>query len=214
MAFSSEVWHPNVYWGGQRAGEVCISILHPPGGNPDAPDECESDAERWNPAHSVTTIILSVISMLSDPNFSSPANVDASVQWRRDLPSFKAKVQETIIKSRRQLPRGFEFPKPRKPHIEKILMLSTEELDTYYDDNEPISCGGAEVATGSGNEHEVAIAQLEGIGFERSAIVRISFLSSQENEKQTTNFLQLSVIEKLQAAGKKVHQDSIMEHLG
>lgn len=35
--------------------------------------------ERWLPTRSVGTILLSVISMLSQPNFSSPANVDASV---------------------------------------------------------------------------------------------------------------------------------------
>ncbi len=28
MTFTSEIWHPNVYY---PSGEVCISILHPPG---------------------------------------------------------------------------------------------------------------------------------------------------------------------------------------
>jgi len=40
----------------------------------------ERPEERWLPTQSVATIMLSVISMLSDPNFSSPANVDASVR--------------------------------------------------------------------------------------------------------------------------------------
>lgn len=39
----------------------------------------ELPGERWLPTQSVTTILLSVISLLSAPNFSSPANVDASV---------------------------------------------------------------------------------------------------------------------------------------
>src|SRR5688500_4034134 len=39
----------------------------------------ESAAERWLPTQSVSTIILSVISLLNAPNFSSPANVDANV---------------------------------------------------------------------------------------------------------------------------------------
>jgi len=131
MSFTSEVWHPNVYWGSTKAGEVCISILHPPGGNPEAPDECESDSERWNPAHSVTTIILSVISMLSDPNFSSPANVEASVQWRRDLSKFKTKVKETVNKSLKELPPGFEFPKPVKYVPEKSFEIDPNEDDDY-----------------------------------------------------------------------------------
>ncbi len=28
MTFTSEIWHPNVYY---PSGEVCVSILHPPG---------------------------------------------------------------------------------------------------------------------------------------------------------------------------------------
>ena len=35
--------------------------------------------ERWKPIHSIESILMSVISMLSAPNFESPANVDAAV---------------------------------------------------------------------------------------------------------------------------------------
>lgn len=35
--------------------------------------------ERWRPILGVESIILSVISMLSDPNDDSPANIDAAV---------------------------------------------------------------------------------------------------------------------------------------
>jgi ubiquitin-conjugating enzyme E2 G1 len=59
-----------------KSGDVCISILHPPGedryGHEDA-------SERWLPIHTVATIALSVISMLSDPNDRSPANIEAAV---------------------------------------------------------------------------------------------------------------------------------------
>lgn len=39
----------------------------------------ELPEERWLPTQTVTTILLSIISLLSAPNTSSPANVDASV---------------------------------------------------------------------------------------------------------------------------------------
>jgi ubiquitin-conjugating enzyme E2 G1 len=55
---------------------VCISILHEPG---DDKYGYETAAERWLPVHTVETILLSVISMLADPNYESPANVDAAV---------------------------------------------------------------------------------------------------------------------------------------
>jgi ubiquitin-protein ligase len=39
---------------------------------------------RWMPTQTVATIMLSVISLLNAPNFSSPANVDSSVEWRKN----------------------------------------------------------------------------------------------------------------------------------
>lgn len=76
MRFTSKVWHPNVY----ENGDLCISILHPP---VDDPHSGELACERWNPTQSVRTILLSVISLLNEPNTSSPANVDASVMYRK-----------------------------------------------------------------------------------------------------------------------------------
>lgn len=43
----------------------------------------ELPCERWNPTQNVRTILLSVISLLNEPNTFSPANVDASVMYRR-----------------------------------------------------------------------------------------------------------------------------------
>ena len=59
-----------------KDGNVCISILHEPG---DDRWGYEKPEERWLPVHTVETILLSVISMLADPNHDSPANVDAAV---------------------------------------------------------------------------------------------------------------------------------------
>merc|ERR1711991_699215 len=73
LKFVSEFWHPNVY----NDGRVCLSILHAPGHDPMSGELPE---ERGLPSQTVSTIILSLISMLDEPNFSSPANVDASVQ--------------------------------------------------------------------------------------------------------------------------------------
>ena len=39
----------------------------------------EQPEERWLPIHTVETIMVSVISMLADPNDESPANLDAAV---------------------------------------------------------------------------------------------------------------------------------------
>lgn len=59
-------------------GVVCISILHPPG--EDQLNQQETADERWRPILGVESILVSVISMLSDPNDESPANIDAAVR--------------------------------------------------------------------------------------------------------------------------------------
>ena len=74
--FLTKMWHPNIY----ENGDVCISILHPP---VDDPQSGELPSERWNPTQNVRTILLSVISLLNEPNTFSPANVDASVMFRK-----------------------------------------------------------------------------------------------------------------------------------
>ena len=47
----------------------------------------------------VETILLSVVSMLSDPNCDSAANIDASIMWRDDRAAFKKKVSECVRKT-------------------------------------------------------------------------------------------------------------------
>lgn len=48
----------------------------------------ESSDERWSPVQSVEKILLSVVSMLAEPNLESPANLDAAV--RRTASEFPA----------------------------------------------------------------------------------------------------------------------------
>jgi ubiquitin-conjugating enzyme E2 R len=92
VRFLTKMWHPNVY----ENGEVCISILHPP---VDDPQSGELPSERWNPTQNVRTILLSIISLLNEPNTFSPANVDASVMYRKWRDSKgKDKEYENIIR--------------------------------------------------------------------------------------------------------------------
>ncbi|KAL6954350.1 Ubiquitin-conjugating enzyme E2 14, partial [Sarracenia purpurea var. burkii] len=78
-------------------GHVCISILHPPG---DDPNGYELASERWSPVHTVESIVLSIISMLSSPNDESPANVEAAFF----TPSSN---DESIIKLYKEYSRNF-----------------------------------------------------------------------------------------------------------
>jgi ubiquitin-conjugating enzyme E2 G1 len=70
-------FHPNIY----NNGELCISILHPPGEDRYG---YEAASERWSPVQTPETILLSVISLFADPNDESPANLEAAKLLRED----------------------------------------------------------------------------------------------------------------------------------
>ncbi|KAI1731615.1 ubiquitin-conjugating enzyme domain-containing protein [Ditylenchus destructor] len=95
MKFISEILHPNI----DKEGNVCISILHEPGDDRFGYEKAE---ERWLPVHTVETILLSVISMLADPNFESPANVDAAKLQRENYNEFKRRVAICVRKSQEE----------------------------------------------------------------------------------------------------------------
>lgn len=113
MKFTTPLWHPNstslhsckdtacippvltqsaVY----PNGEVCISILHAPG---EDPMQYETSSERWSPVQSIEKILISVVSMLSEPNDQSPANIDAAKMWRDNRALFKQKVADNVRQS-------------------------------------------------------------------------------------------------------------------
>ncbi|MCJ1335829.1 Ubiquitin-conjugating enzyme E2 7 [Bachmanniomyces sp. S44760] len=89
MKFTCDIFHPNVY----PNGTVCISILHSPGNDPMG---YEHASERWSPVQSVEKILISVVSMLSEPNVESPANVEAAKCWRERRAEFERTVREGV----------------------------------------------------------------------------------------------------------------------
>ena len=92
LRFISEFWHPNVY----DDGRVCISILHAPGEDAFG---YESASERWLPVHTVESILISVLSMISSPNDESPANLDAAKQLRENKDEFIKRVRRCVRRS-------------------------------------------------------------------------------------------------------------------
>lgn len=65
VKFITNVFHPNIY----VDGKVCISIL---------------DDNGWSSAQGLNSILLSIISLFSEPNIDSPANCDANNFYRND----------------------------------------------------------------------------------------------------------------------------------
>jgi ubiquitin-conjugating enzyme E2 G2 len=104
MVFEPPITHPNVYGAGARRGEVCISILH---AGRDATGY-ERVEERWSPVQSVYSVLLSVLSMLAEPNTESPANVDAAKLFAQHPAQFREVV-------RREVARSLGLPAPPPP---------------------------------------------------------------------------------------------------
>lgn len=101
--FSDPLWHPNIY----PDGRICISILHAPG---EDIMSGETSGERWSPAQRVESVLISILSLLDDPEINSPANVDASVMFRDQKDAFKKRVAEDVEKSKGHIPEGFIMP--------------------------------------------------------------------------------------------------------
>ncbi|PSK41631.1 hypothetical protein C7M61_001318 [Candidozyma pseudohaemuli] len=100
--FTPAIYHPNVY----RDGRLCISILHQ-GGDPTSD---EPDSETWSPAQTVELVLISIVSLLEDPNILLPANIDASVELRKSPDAYKKKVMQEVNRSKGDIPEGFVVP--------------------------------------------------------------------------------------------------------
>lgn len=79
MRFTSELYHPNVY----ADGTLCLDIIQ----------------DAWSPCHSISSILTSVQSLLSDPNCSSPANPDAAQMYTANRKDYNRRVRRIAQKS-------------------------------------------------------------------------------------------------------------------
>ena len=93
MHFLCPMWHPNI---DEKTGKVCISILHKPGKDP---HEYEQSQERWLPVHTIESIVVSVLSMLTDPNCESPLNVPAARDYNNNRQEYNKKVRRSAQRS-------------------------------------------------------------------------------------------------------------------
>ncbi|GLH15758.1 Ubiquitin-conjugating enzyme E2-17 kDa [Gryllus bimaculatus] len=79
VRFLSEIFHPNVYCD----GSICLDVL----------------GEHWSPAYDATTILLSIQSLLGDPNPNSPANYEAATLFIENIKEYRKKVRICVEKT-------------------------------------------------------------------------------------------------------------------
>ena len=74
VSFTSNIWHPNV----GISGNICLDILQ---GN-------------WTPALKLSSVLLSISSLLNDPNPASPLNGEAGRQYTSNQVEYNRNVIE------------------------------------------------------------------------------------------------------------------------
>ncbi|NXQ39255.1 UBE2C enzyme, partial [Catharus fuscescens] len=77
VRFLTPCYHPNV----DTQGNICLDILK----------------EKWSALYDVRTILLSIQSLLAEPNIESPLNTHAAELWKNQV-AYKKYVRETYNK--------------------------------------------------------------------------------------------------------------------
>ena len=73
VTFDTPIFHPNV----DEAGNICLDILK----------------DKWSAIYNIQTILLSIQSLLGEPNNASPLNAKAAAMWA-DQELYKKEVLE------------------------------------------------------------------------------------------------------------------------
>lgn len=79
VRFTSEMWHPNVY----QDGNLCLDLLQ----------------DNWSPIQTVSSLLTSILSLLTDPNCASPANPEAAHQYLSDRQAYNRRVRRLAEKT-------------------------------------------------------------------------------------------------------------------
>eukprot|EP00775_Hariotina_reticulata_P010947 gene10947-11101_t len=79
VRFTCDMFHPNIY----SDGNICMDTIQ----------------DKWSPCHNICTVLMSIQSLLTDPNCASPANPEAAQLYTKDRTAYNRRVRRIAQQS-------------------------------------------------------------------------------------------------------------------